>query len=67
MKLAAETEAEKKKPKEKLPPPVYQPYKCGLCEVAHESLAGIKEHCRFVEAVSFIFKHIEQTKRPKLI
>ena len=47
LKLAPKTDLiDKKKPKEKKPVPIYQPYKCGLCELSHESLQGIKEHCR---------------------
>ena len=47
MKAAPKVEVDKKKPKEKKPPPIYQPYKCGLCELSHENLEGIKEHCRW--------------------
>jgi hypothetical protein len=44
-------EEDKNKPvKEKPPPPVYQPFKCGLCEFAHETIDGIKEHCWLVRS-----------------
>ncbi len=37
-------------------PVVYQPYKCGLCDLAHEDIQGIREHCKNIHEVEHQFK-----------